>query len=60
MLTPFIGLLVQGGPVDIDHALSLLKRRIPVVVIGGSGLAADLVAFAYQEVQERLLNCLVG
>lgn len=55
MQTPVIGLLVQGGPPDIDRTLSLLKRKIPVVVIRGSGLAADLVAFAYQEMQERLL-----
>ena len=53
MLTPVIGLLVQGGPSDIDHILWLLKKKIPVVVIQGSGMAADLLGFAYNEMQER-------
>ncbi|KAK7479220.1 hypothetical protein BaRGS_00029564, partial [Batillaria attramentaria] len=53
MTTPVIGLLVQGGPPDIDHVLLLLKKKIPVVVIQGSGCAADLVAFAHQEMQQR-------
>lgn len=53
VVTPVIGLLVQGGPSDIDHTLGLLKKKIPVVVIRGSGLAADLVSFAYQEMEER-------
>lgn len=53
MITPVIGLLVQGGPPDIDHVLLLLKKKIPVVVIRGSGLAADLVSFAFQEMQDR-------
>ncbi|KAK7097580.1 hypothetical protein V1264_004533 [Littorina saxatilis] len=51
MQTPVIGLLVQGGPPDIDHILWLLKKKIPVVVIQGSGLAADLVSFAYNEME---------
>ena len=53
--TPLVGLLVQGGPPDIDHILWLLKKKIPVVVIQGSGLAADLIAFAYREMEQRLL-----
>ncbi|XP_076468214.1 transient receptor potential cation channel subfamily M member-like 2 [Babylonia areolata] len=53
MVTPVIGLLVQGGPADIDHILWLLTKKIPVVVIQGSGLAADLVSFAYIQMQQR-------
>ncbi|XP_076467609.1 transient receptor potential cation channel subfamily M member-like 2 [Babylonia areolata] len=53
LLTPVIGLLVQGGPADIDHILWLLTKKIPVVVIQGSGLAADLVSFAYMQMQQR-------
>ena len=51
--TPVVGLLVQGGPPDIDHILWLLKKKIPVVVIQGSGLAADLISFAYKEMEQR-------
>ena len=54
MLTPVVGMLVQGGPPDIDHILWLLKKQIPVVVIQGSGLAADLISFAYTEMEQRL------
>ena len=53
MTTPVIGLLVQGGPPDIDHIFWLLSKKIPVVVIQGSGLAADLVAFAYTEMEQK-------
>lgn len=51
--TPVIGLLIQGGPPDIDHTLALLKKKIPVILMKGFGLAADLIAFAYQEMKER-------
>lgn len=53
MSTPVLGLMVQGGPLDIDHVLLLLKKKIPVIVILGSGGAADLVAFAYHEMKDR-------
>jgi hypothetical protein len=51
--TPVIGLLVQGGPPDIDHVLWLLQRKIPVVVIQGSGKAAELISFAFNEMKQR-------
>lgn len=48
-----VGLLVQGGPLEVDHVAELLKRKVPVVVMKGTGLAADLIAFAYLELRER-------
>ncbi|XP_033743894.1 transient receptor potential cation channel subfamily M member 1-like [Pecten maximus] len=51
--TPMVGLLVQGGPLEMDHVAELLKRNVPVVVMKGTGLAADLISFAYLELQER-------
>ncbi|XP_060064853.1 transient receptor potential cation channel subfamily M member-like 2 [Ylistrum balloti] len=51
--TPMVGLLVQGGPLEMDHVAELLKRNVPVVVMKGTGLAADLISFAYLEIQER-------
>ncbi|KAJ8305130.1 hypothetical protein KUTeg_017315 [Tegillarca granosa] len=51
--TPLVGLLLQGGPAQIDHVASLLKKQIPVIVVKGSGYAANLIAFVIQEMQER-------
>ena len=52
-VTPMVGLLVQGGPLQIDHVYELLNKKVPVVVMKGTGLAADLIAFGYQEMFER-------
>lgn len=53
MLTPVVGILVQGGPPDIEHTLNLIKKKIPVIIVHGSGLAADLVSFAYLEMEKK-------
>ncbi|XP_052825070.1 transient receptor potential cation channel subfamily M member 2 [Octopus bimaculoides] len=50
---PVVGLLVQGGPKSIDHILFFLKNKMPVLVLKGIGGAADLVAYTYEELQER-------
>lgn len=47
--TPMVGLLIQGGPIDIDHVVDLLRRQVPVLVVQGSGQAADLLSFVYFE-----------
>eukprot|EP00105_Crassostrea_gigas_P035510 XP_019919658.1 PREDICTED: transient receptor potential cation channel subfamily M member 1 [Crassostrea gigas] len=47
--TPMVGLLIQGGPIDIDHVVDLLRRKVPVLVVQGSGQAADLLSFVYFE-----------
>ena len=47
--TPMVGLLIQGGPIDIEHVVDLLRKRVPVLVVKGTGLAADLVSFAFNE-----------
>ncbi|XP_041360001.1 transient receptor potential cation channel subfamily M member-like 2 isoform X2 [Gigantopelta aegis] len=54
--TPVISLLVQGGPPEIDQVLWLLKKKIPVIVMKGFGLAADLIAFAYEETRESYIK----
>ncbi|XP_042877224.1 transient receptor potential channel-like [Penaeus japonicus] len=43
---PVIMLLLDGGVRAIDRCLKALKRRVPVVVVQGSGGAADLLADA--------------
>ncbi|XP_062600329.1 transient receptor potential cation channel subfamily M member 6-like [Saccostrea cucullata] len=47
--TPMVGLLIQGGPLDIDHVVDLLRRKVIVLVLQGTGLGADLIAFVYFE-----------
>ena len=41
--------MIQGGPIDIEHVVDLLRKRVPVLLVKGTGLAADLVAFATNE-----------
>lgn len=53
--TPMVGLLIQGGPIDIDHVVDLLRRQVPVLVVQGSGQAADLLAFVYFEKVNQLV-----
>uniref|UniRef100_A0A1W7RAU8 Protein ced-11 n=1 Tax=Hadrurus spadix TaxID=141984 RepID=A0A1W7RAU8_9SCOR len=50
---PVVALLVQGGYNCARLVLDHLKKRLPVVVIRGSGGFADLLAYAYYEVEQR-------
>ncbi|KAK0055225.1 transient receptor potential cation channel subfamily M member-like 2, partial [Biomphalaria pfeifferi] len=47
--TPMVGLLIQGGPQEIDRVLWLLKKQHPVVVIRKKGFASGLIAYACYE-----------
>lgn len=53
MEIPVISILIQGGYDCARLVLDHLKRRNPVVVLRGSGGLADLLAFAYLEMQQR-------
>ncbi|XP_067129859.1 transient receptor potential cation channel subfamily M member-like 2 isoform X1 [Centruroides vittatus] len=50
---PVVALLIQGGYNCARLVLDHLKKKLPVVVIRGSGGFADLLAFAYYEVEQR-------
>ena len=56
MGVPLVALLLQGGPPEIQQVWTYLKNRTPVVVVKGSGLAADIFAYLYEEVTNRLIN----
>ena len=43
---PVITLLIEGGTTSIEKSLDSLDRKIPCVIMAGSGRAADIVAFA--------------
>ncbi|XP_043211040.1 transient receptor potential cation channel subfamily M member 5-like isoform X1 [Amphibalanus amphitrite] len=50
---PVILLILEGGLGVIVDVLHSLRRGIPVVVIRGTGRAADIIAFAQCEVAKR-------
>lgn len=50
---PVVGLLVQGSPRGVDHVLTYLNNKMPVVILKGSGGVADLLAYAFEELVER-------
>ncbi|XP_022323165.2 transient receptor potential cation channel subfamily M member-like 2 isoform X2 [Crassostrea virginica] len=50
---PVVGLLVQGSPRGVDHVLTYLNDKMPVVILKGSGGVADLLAYAFEELVER-------
>ncbi|EGD73753.1 nudix-type domain-containing protein 9 isoform b [Salpingoeca rosetta] len=44
---PVITIVVQGGPGTLNTALQAVRQGTPIVVVDGSGLAADVLAYAY-------------
>ena len=50
---PVILLILEGGLGVIEDVLHSLRRGIPVVVIQGTGRAADIIAFAQYEICKR-------
>ncbi|KAK3100144.1 hypothetical protein FSP39_015318 [Pinctada imbricata] len=52
-IVPVIGLFVQGSPRCIDQILFYLSNKMSVLVMKGSGGTADLLAYAFEEMQER-------
>ncbi|XP_035685384.1 transient receptor potential cation channel subfamily M member-like 2 [Branchiostoma floridae] len=50
---PVVCVLVQGGPASIQYVQGCVQQETPVLLLKGSGKAADLLAFAYEEIKER-------
>ena len=44
---PVVLLVLEGGPNTVRTMCELIKKKIPAVVVDGSGRAADVVAYAY-------------
>ncbi|KAK3797550.1 hypothetical protein RRG08_054580 [Elysia crispata] len=49
MRTPVVGLMLQGGPAEIERVLWLLKKQVPVIVITRQAAASGLLAYAFKE-----------
>ena len=50
---PVVILVLEGGENTIKTAVEGIKRNTPVVVVQGSGRAADFIAYAYKESRSK-------
>ncbi|CAF1295616.1 unnamed protein product [Rotaria sordida] len=50
---PMVCTLVHGTPETIELVYRKIQQEIPIVVFKGTGLAADLIAFAYEEINTK-------
>lgn len=50
---PVVLLVLEGGVNTLKTVLEALRKKTPVVVIQGSGRAADFIAMAYKENRHR-------
>ena len=48
MGVPVVLVVVEGGADAIDDVSKSLKRKVPVVICGSTGRAADILAYAYR------------
>lgn len=53
---PSVLLVLEGGLGTIKQVLSACKQKIPVVVIKGSGRGADILAYAYENLNDDYLK----
>ncbi|CAG0904044.1 unnamed protein product, partial [Darwinula stevensoni] len=44
---PLVGLLLEGGIESIEDISRRIKKKIPIVLLEGTGRAADILAYAY-------------
>ena len=45
--------LVRGTPGTIELLYRKIQEEIPVVILKGTGSAADIIAFAYEEINAK-------
>lgn len=50
---PVVTLVIAGGSQSIHIAHRIIMNQSPLVILAGSGGAADILAFAYQYAQSR-------
>lgn len=50
---PMVCLMIRGDLSSIDAIEFKIRREIPVVVLKGSGAAADIISFAHEELMEK-------
>ena len=50
---PMVCLMIRGDLSSIEAIEFKIKREIPVVLLKGSGAAADIISFAQEELAEK-------
>ncbi|CAF1266771.1 unnamed protein product [Rotaria sordida] len=50
---PMVCTLVHGTPETIELVYRTIQQEIPIVVLKGTGSAADLISFAYEEINTK-------
>ncbi len=50
---PMVCTLVRGTPGTIELLYRKIQQEIPVVILKGTGSAADIIAFAYEEINAK-------
>ena len=50
---PVVLLVLEGGPNTVLTMCELIKKKIPAVVVEGSGRAADVIAYAYSHTKKK-------
>ena len=53
--TPVVGLLVQGSPRTMEQVFYYITNKMPVVVLKGSGGLADMIAYTFDELNEKFV-----
>lgn len=46
-------LVLEGGPNTVQTMYELIQKKVPAVVIDGSGRAANVVAYAYSHTVKK-------
>ena len=50
---PMVGLVIRGDLKSIEAIEFKIKRQVPVVLLKGTGAVADIIAFAYEEINDK-------
>ena len=50
---PMVCTLVRGTPGTIELLYRKIQQEIPALILKGTGSAADIIAFAYEEINAK-------
>lgn len=50
---PMVCTLVRGTPGTIEFLYKKIQQEVPVLILKGTGSAADMIAFAYEEINTK-------
>lgn len=53
MSVPIVLLVLEGGPGTLETVHQSIQNNTPSVIVKGSGRAADILAYAYQNAKEE-------